>query len=116
MREMRGCSSGSTDPAGWSKDGRHAVDGTRVVAVQNSESFIQIQGSAYAIQIQTQTHHRVGDFRIDSHDHRPGTTEASDVGQVSQGTGGVGIHDVEGGDVDDDARSAVLADLVDQIV
>ena len=38
------------------------------------------------------------------------------MGEVAQGVGGVGVDDVECGDVDDDAPGAVPPDLVDQVV
>jgi hypothetical protein len=38
------------------------------------------------------------------------------VGQVEQGAGAEGVHDVEGGDVDDDAAGAVGADLFHEVL
>ena len=85
--------------------------------VQDGESFVEVEGGVHGVQVQAEAHHGVGDVGVDPDDHGAGAAQARPCpGEVAQGVGGVGVDDVECGDVDDDARGAVPPDLVDQVV
>src|SRR3989441_1652334 len=83
-------------------------------ATEERESLFEVQHGGDALQRQTQLHHRERDVGLDAHDHCFGAPQPRHVRDVAQRTHRERVHDVERGDIDDDAATARAPDLGDQ--
>src|SRR6266508_6555599 len=83
-------------------------------AIQEREAFFEVQHRGDAFEGEAQLHHRERHVGLDPHDDRLGAAEAGHVRDVAQRPHGEGVHDVERGDVDDDAPAARPPHLRDQ--
>src|SRR5882762_6772245 len=83
-------------------------------AIQERETFFEVEHRRHALERQAELHHGECHVGLDPHDDRLGAAEAGHVRDVAQRPHGEGVHDVECGDVHDDAAAARPPDLGDQ--
>src|SRR6266550_1331465 len=83
-------------------------------AIQEREAFFEVEHRRDAFERQAELHHGECHVGLDSHDNGLGAAEAGHVCDVAQRPHGEGVHDVECGDVDDDAAATRPPDLGDQ--
>src|SRR6267378_6107674 len=83
-------------------------------AMQEREAFFQVEHRRDALERQAELHHGECHVGLDPHDDCLGAAEAGHVRDVAQRPHGEGVHDVECGDVHDDAAAARPPDLGDQ--
>src|SRR5437667_2952250 len=83
-------------------------------AIEEGETYFEVQHGRDAFQRQAELHHREGDVGLNAHDDRLGAAQAGHVRDIAQRAHGERIHDVERGDVDDHAAAPRPSDLGDQ--
>src|SRR2546421_593287 len=83
-------------------------------ASQEGQTFLEVEHRRNAFERQTELDHREGNVGLDADDHRFGAAQPRHVRDVAQRTHRERVHDVERGDVDDDAATARAPDLSDQ--
>src|SRR5712664_400382 len=83
-------------------------------AIEKGEALFEVQHGRDALQRQAELHHGERHVGLNPHDDRLGATQAGHVRDVAQRAHGERVHDVERGDVHDDAAAARPPDLGDQ--
>src|SRR5256886_6279591 len=83
-------------------------------AIEERETFFEIQYGRDTPQRQAELHHCECDVGLNADDHRFGAAKPRHMGDVPQRAHRERVHDVECGDVDDDAATARAPDLGDQ--
>src|SRR5467141_2039249 len=83
-------------------------------AMEEGEALFEVQHRGDAFQREPELHHGERHVRLNSHDHRLGAAQAGHVRDVAQRPHRERVHDVERGDVHDDAATARAPDLGDQ--
>jgi hypothetical protein len=84
--------------------------------LQARQALFKVDGGVDVVETHAESHHREGNRRLDADDHRFRAPEPGRMGQVEQRAGAEGVHDVERGDIDDDAARAMGTDLLDEIL
>src|SRR5258706_5080759 len=80
-------------------------------AMEEGETFFEVQHGGDAFQRQAELHHGERDVGLNAHNDGFGAAEPGHVCDVAQRPHGERIHDVERRDVDDDAAAARPPDL-----
>src|SRR4029450_13026973 len=96
--------------------GGHLLAGALPLAVKVRKAFFQVQRGRDALEREPELDHRERHVRLNAHDDGLGPAEPDHVGDVAEGARRERVDDVEGGDVDDHAPRAHLADRHDQRV
>ena len=68
------------------------------------------------VECHPQPNHGQRDLGVDANNDSDRSAQVRDTGEVAKSVGRVGIDDVQRGDVDDDAASAVPTHLLDQVL
>src|SRR5882672_11913751 len=83
-------------------------------AVQEGEALFEVQDRRDALQGEAELHHRERHIGLNPHDNRLGAAQARHVCDVAQRAHRERVHDVQRGDIYDDAAAARPPDLRDQ--
>src|SRR5215471_12077238 len=94
----------------------HLLAGSLALAVEVRKAFFQVQRGRDALEREPELDHRERHLWLNAHDDGLGPAEPDHVGDVAEGARRERVDDVEGGDVDDHAPRAHLADRHDQRV
>src|ERR1043165_3722225 len=62
-------------------------------AIQEDQSFLQVQRGGDALERESELHHGEGDLGLDADDHRLGAAQPGHVGNIPQRTDREGVHD-----------------------
>ena len=79
-------------------------------------AVVQVERGGRDVRGRAEPDHGERDVRVDPDDHGAGAAEAGHPGQVSQGVRGEGVEHIDRCEVDDDAVTAIPADLLDEVV
>src|SRR4051794_20592381 len=80
--------------------------------LQQREALLEVEGRLHVLEAHAQLNHREGHLGLDPDDHRRGAAQAGHHRDPAQRPRHEGVHDVERGDVHDDAARAVAGDLL----
>src|SRR5215203_1001744 len=86
------------------------------LGLQQREPLFEVQGGLDVLELHPELDHREGDLGLDADDHRLGPAQAGHVRDPAQGARDERVHDVERGDVDDDAARPVPGDLAHDVL
>src|SRR5262245_44575476 len=92
----------------------HLLAGSPALAVKVGKAFFQVQRGRDTLEREPELDHRERHLRLNPYDDGLRSAEPDHVGDVAEGTRRERVDDVEGGDVDDHAPRAHLADRHDQ--
>src|SRR3954447_8107970 len=87
-----------------------------LLGLQQRETLLEVQRRLDVLEVHAELHHREGDLGLDADDHRLSPPQAGHHRDPAQRAGHEGVHDVERGDVDDDAARAVAGHLAHDVV
>src|SRR4051794_34868146 len=87
-----------------------------LAGLQQREALLEVEGRLHVLEAHPELDHREGDLGLDADDDRAGAAQPGHHRDAAQGPGDEGVHDVERGDVDDDAPGAMAGDLGHHVV
>src|SRR5688572_2624045 len=84
--------------------------------VQDGDGLLQVEGRPHVREREPELNHGERHFGLDADDHRLGAAHLEDLSDAAERSDGERVHDVEHGDVDDDALRPELADPLGEVV
>src|SRR5215217_9297282 len=87
-----------------------------LLALEQGEALFQVQRRLDVLELHAELDHGEGHLGLDADDHRLRAAQAGHHRDAAQGARDEGVHDVQRGDVDDDAAGAVAGHLAHDVV